>query len=112
MLDSTSVVELGALPPSMIIVGGSAVGLELGQVFARLTVIELLSCLLHGEDADAAAELRRQLEAEGMEIVTDARVMEVEDGSGRVAVHAETPDGRRTFEAELLLSATRVFSGR
>ena len=45
-LDSTSVMELERLPTSMIVLGGSAVGLELGQTFARfgtkVIVVELM----------------------------------------------------------------------
>lgn len=110
VLTSTSVMELESMPESMIVLGGSAVGLELGQVFARLgvrvTVLELLPRLLAGEDADAAEELRRRLEAEGLEIVTGAEVIRVERGSGGVAVTAQTPGGERVFEAERLLAAT------
>jgi mercuric reductase len=37
-LDSTTVMELEALPQSMIVIGGGAIGLELGQAFARFGV--------------------------------------------------------------------------
>lgn len=110
VLTSTSVIELDALPGSMIVLGGSAVGLELGQVFARLgvrvTVVELLPRLLTEEDPDAGAELRRQLEAEGLEIVTGATVTRVEAGPAGVKAYAGSEDGDRTFEAERLLAAT------
>lgn len=110
VLTSTSVMELDALPESMVVLGGSAVGLELGQVFARLgvrvTVLELLPRLLAEEDPDAGAELRRQLEAEGLEIVTGAKVTRVEAGPTGVKAYARTEDGEQTFEAERLLAAT------
>ena len=110
VLTSTSVMELDALPESMLVLGGSAVGLELGQVFARLgvrvTVLELLPRLLPGEDEDVAEELRRRLEAEGLEIVTGAEVTRLERGSRGVAVRARAGGGERVFEAERLLAAT------
>ncbi|MBW3553981.1 MAG: mercury(II) reductase [Gemmatimonadetes bacterium] len=110
VLDSTSVMELEELPESMIVLGGSAVGLELGQVFARLgvrvTVLELLPRLLAGEDEDAAEELRRQLEAEGLEIVTGARAVRVEERGSGVVVQAETGGGPRSFDADRLFAAT------
>lgn len=109
-LTSTSVMELDALPASMIVLGGGSVGLELGQVFARLgvriTILERLPRLLPGEAPDAAAELRRQLEAEGLDIRTGAEVLRVErDGAG-VSAHVRTADGDATFRAERLLAAT------
>lgn len=110
VLDSTSVMELDELPGSMIVLGGGSVGLELGQMFGRLgvqvTVLELLPRLLTGEDEDASAELRRQLEAEGLQIVTGARVVRVEEDGGRVVARAETEAGRRSFDAERLFTAT------
>jgi mercuric reductase len=110
VLTSTTAMELESLPESMIVLGGSAVGLELGQVFARLgvrvTVLELLPQLLAGEDEDAAEELRRQLEAEGLEIVTDVEVRSVERAGTGVIVHGRTSGGDRVFEGERLLAAT------
>lgn len=112
VLDSTSVMEIDELPDSMIVLGGSAVGLELGQVFARLgvrvTILELLPRVLADDDEEVAAELRRQLEAEGLEIVTGARTVRVENraGDAGVVVEVETEDGPRSFEAERLLGAT------
>jgi mercuric reductase len=110
VLTSTSVMELETLPESMIVLGGSAVGLELGQVFARLgvriTVLEMLPRLLAGEDEDAAEELRGRLEAEGMEIVTGAEVVRVAGGPAGLAVHARTAAGTGVFHAERVLAAT------
>lgn len=110
VLTSTTVMELDELPSSMIVVGGSAVGLELGQVFARLgvrvTVLEVLPRLLTGEDEDAAAELRLRLEAEGLEICTDAQVTTVEAAGNQVVLHATVAGQKRRFEADRILAAT------
>lgn len=110
VLTSTSVMELDRLPGSMVVLGGGSVGLELGQVFARLgvriTVLEMLSRLLPGEDEDAAEELRRSLEAEGVQVVTGAEVLRVEGTEAGPRVHARTADGERVVEAERILAAT------
>jgi len=110
VLTSTTVMEIEELPESMIVLGGSAIGLELGLLFARLgttvTIIELLPRLLPAEDEDASEELRRQLEDEGLEIVTDARVMRIDMNGGSVVARVETKEGERTFHAQRLLSAT------
>lgn len=109
-LTSTTAMELESLPESMIVLGGSAVGLELGQVFGRLgvrvTILELLPHLLAGENEDAAEELRRGLETEGLEIVMGAEVTEVQASGAGVTVRAGTADGDRVFEAARLLVAT------
>ena len=110
VLTSTTAMEMETLPTSMIVLGGSSVGVELGQVFRRLdvrvTIIELLPRILAGEDAAAADELRRRLEDEGIEIVTGAQVTGVRNRAGVVSVHTHTAAGELVFEAERLLAAT------
>jgi len=111
VLTSTTAMELDELPASMIVLGGSAVGLELGQMFARLgvsvTVLEMLPRLLAGEDEDAGVELRRCLEAEGLKIVTGAHITEAVRGDGRpVVVRVAVSGEERTFKADTILVAT------
>jgi mercuric reductase len=110
VLDSTTVMNLENVPESLIVLGGGAVGLELGQMFARfgtrVTVLELLPRLLATEDDEAAEELRRRLVEEGMDIHTGTRVIRLEGRPGGVIVHAMTQAGERSFEAERLLAAT------
>ena len=88
-LDSPSIMELGELPRSLIVLGGSSVGLELGQTFARfgtkVTIVEQRSRLLPAEDEATSEELRRWLEAEGIAIHTGTTPTLVRrDGDGIV----------------------------
>jgi pyruvate/2-oxoglutarate dehydrogenase complex dihydrolipoamide dehydrogenase (E3) component len=61
------------LPVSLAILGGGAIGVELGQAFARLgsrvTVIEAGPTFLGLEEPEAGAALRPHLEADGMMLV-------------------------------------------
>jgi pyruvate/2-oxoglutarate dehydrogenase complex dihydrolipoamide dehydrogenase (E3) component len=61
------------LPVSLAILGGGAIGVELGQAFARfgcrVTVIEAGPRLLGLEEPEAGVALRRHLEADGMMLV-------------------------------------------
>jgi len=58
------------LPASLAILGGGAIGVELGQAFARLgcrvTIIEAGATFLGLEEPEAGAALRPHLEADGM----------------------------------------------
>lgn len=109
-LDSTSAMELERLPKSMIVLGGSAVGLELGQTFARfgtkVVVLELMPRLLPNEDEAIAEALRKYLGEEGIEIHTGVTTTKVERDASGVIVHVT--HGRLTGElrAEQLLVAT------
>jgi mercuric reductase len=94
----------------MIVLGGSSVGLELGQVFARfgtrVTIIEMLPRLIAFEDEEASRALRQRLEEEGLEIHTRETVTRVEELDGEIVVHAESVSGRRSFTAGRLMGAT------
>ncbi|GBC69804.1 Dihydrolipoyl dehydrogenase [archaeon HR01] len=63
---------LESLPASMLVVGGGAVGLELGTAYAKLgvkvSVVEIMDQLLPGFDRDASRVLKRSLERMGVEI--------------------------------------------
>ncbi len=96
------------LPGSLIVLGGGAVGCELGQVFARfgvdVTIVEAAERLLAAEEPEAGAVLGEALGADGATIHTSARVTRVEGGErgGCVVVL----DGGDRLEADRLLVAT------
>lgn len=108
-LDSTSAMALERLPGSMIVIGGSAVGLELAQMFARLgvqvTVLEALPRIVAAEDPAIGEALAGYLAAEGLQIHTGATIERVEWARG-YTVHIRL--GKRTgrVTAEQLLVAT------
>ncbi len=78
-------------PSHLVILGGSYVGLELGQLFARfgsaVTIIERGERVAAREDADIAAEIARFLTAEGLDIRTSTTVERVESAGDGVRVH-------------------------
>jgi pyruvate/2-oxoglutarate dehydrogenase complex dihydrolipoamide dehydrogenase (E3) component len=98
--------ELRERPSRLIVLGGGPIGCELGQAFARLgvqvTILEALPRLLDKEDEDAAAVVRRQLESEGVTVVTGARVQRVSRTGGVTRLELEAAS---TLETEALLVA-------
>ncbi len=60
-LTSTSIMELGALPEHLLVLGGGFIGLEFAQMFRRfgsaVTVIQRGAQLAPKEDEDVAAEI-------------------------------------------------------
>lgn len=81
-LTSTTAMELGALPDSMVVVGGNAVGLEQAQLFARLgtqvTVIEALDRLAPFEEPEISAAIEQVLGDEGITVHTGAALAAVQ----------------------------------
>jgi pyruvate/2-oxoglutarate dehydrogenase complex dihydrolipoamide dehydrogenase (E3) component len=78
------------LPKALAILGGGAIGVELGQAFARLgskvTVIESGPVFLGLEEPEAGAALRPHLEADGITLLIGDRCVAIEkDGGGAVA---------------------------
>lgn len=109
-LDSASAMVLERLPGSMIVIGGSAVGLELAQMFARLgvevTVLEALPTVVPMEDAAVGMALAQYLEAEGLRIETNVRIEQVESTANRQRVHYRRDNAVGTVVADQLLVAT------
>jgi pyruvate/2-oxoglutarate dehydrogenase complex dihydrolipoamide dehydrogenase (E3) component len=100
------------LPSSLAILGGGAIGLELGQAFARLgskvTVIEGGPTFLGHEEPEAGAALRPHLEADGISLMIGDACIGVERQStapspAAVAVHLKSG---ATVAADRLLVAT------
>ncbi len=73
------------LPASLAILGGGAIGVELGQAFARLgstvTVIEAAPTFLGLEEPEAGAALRPHLEADGITLMIGDPCVAVEKKS-------------------------------
>ncbi|MGH7557894.1 MAG: mercury(II) reductase [Gemmatimonadota bacterium] len=107
---STEALEVDDLPERLIVVGGSAVGTELAQLYARLgtrvTVLEALPTLVPNEDADLGRELANCLADEGIEIHVGTEVRSVARAGVEIRVRAGTGGGEREFTGDRLLVAT------
>ena len=87
--------DLDDLPDRLLVVGGGPAGCELAQAFARLgsevTLVEKGGRLLRHVDPDASAAVRRALAADGVRVLTDSVLVDVEARSGRVRVTGTRP---------------------
>jgi mercuric reductase len=128
-LTSTTAMELTELPESMVVIGGNSVGLELGQLFARLgtrdTIVEALDRLAPFEEPEISAAIEDVFDGEGIGIRTGVTVTSVRRGAtGRsVSIKADGRDqeltcgeilvaaGRRPVTAGLNLEAAGVKAG-
>ncbi|MEO7917174.1 MAG: FAD-dependent oxidoreductase [Dokdonella sp.] len=81
-LTSDNLWDLRKLPKKLVVLGGGPIGCEMTQAFARLgshvTQVEMAQRLLQREDADAAAEVQKQLDAEGIKVMTQTKAVRVE----------------------------------
>ena len=103
-LINDSLLALRELPAHLVILGGSYIGVELGQIFRRLgsavTIIERSGAIVSREDADVSAALTSVLESEGVRIVTSVSELVASGKSGaRVTLRGTTGTNGETFEA-------------
>jgi len=103
--------DLDRLPQHLIVLGGGYVGLELSQAMrrfgSRVTLIESGAQLAGREDPDIAAALKDLFIAEGIEVLLETQVRQIQGRSGdQVRVQVSDGRGARTVEGTDLLVAT------
>ena len=109
-LTSTTALELTEVPGRLAVIGASAVGLELGQLFAHLgsqvTLLEVADRIVPLEEPEASATLTGVLTGQGATVHTGARITRVRR-DGDVRVLEVTAGGRQLrIEADQILVAT------
>ena len=90
-LTNETVFSLTDLPPRLLVIGAGPIGCELAQAFARfgsdVTVFDVGTQVLPREDADAAALVRRSLEADGIRFELGVRVDRVDAAERELRIH-------------------------
>lgn len=75
-LTNTSILDLEAVPDHLVVIGGSYIGLEFGQMYrrfgAKITIVERGPRLVSREDEDVSDAIRTILEEEGIDVQTGA----------------------------------------
>ena len=112
-LDNVSALALTELPKRLVVIGGGAIGLELGTFFAELgsevTVLEMLPQPIAYADPEIVRLLVRALEPRGVKVRTNAKVTEVTRSGTSVTVNAEIDGEQESFAGDqVLLGAGRV----
>jgi pyruvate/2-oxoglutarate dehydrogenase complex dihydrolipoamide dehydrogenase (E3) component len=105
--DATAVKEI---PRRLLVLGGGPIGAELAQAFRRLgseevTVVEGAPRLLAREEPFAGDEVRAAFEAEGITVITAAKMAKV---SRNGAVTGTLADGRTITADEILVAVGRT----
>ena len=108
--DSTSLLALSEIPQELIVLGGSYIGLELGQAFARLgsktTIVERSAKLMSKEDDDIAESILQCLENEGMHFHLKTEAIKVSEKGGIISVTIKKGKEEQQIEGTHLFVAT------
>lgn len=106
MLTSETLWQLDELPGRLAVLGGGAIGCELGQSFARLgsrvTLIEGGEQLLGREDAEVGEHMAQTLEQDGVTVLTSTRAERISHDDGQ-RLHLKTAEGEQSVEFDTLL---------
>ena len=104
-----SLLDVDFVPPHLLVVGGSYVGLEFAQMFRRfgseVTVIEMGPRLVRREDEDVSDAIRLFLEAEGIRVRLDAKCISFANRDGQPVAHLECARGDREVRGTHVLLA-------
>jgi dihydrolipoamide dehydrogenase len=110
IISSDDALILEQAPKTMAIVGAGAVGCEFADVFAafgtQVTLIDIAPVILPLEDADCSAELARSFKKRKIEVLTEAKIGDVQVGKTSVKLTVESGGKKQNLEVEKVLVAT------
>lgn len=102
-------VETTDLPESLVILGGGAVGLELGQTFrrfgTRVTIIEAQPNVLASEEPENAEAMGDVLRRDGIDVRTTTTIDSVRHSDGKISIQLD--DGTQLTAERLLVAVGR-----
>jgi dihydrolipoamide dehydrogenase len=114
IITSTEALALPKVPARMLVVGGGAIGLEMGSVWSRLgsdvTVVEFMSQIVPGADAKIAKTLERSLTKQGMKFMLSSIASKAE--VAKDGVHVTLENKKKNTSTEEIFDVVLVAVGR
>jgi len=99
VITSTEALEFEKVPEKLVVIGGGAIGLEMGTVWRRLgsdvTVLEYLDRILPGMDGELAKQALKIYKAQGLKFQLGAKVTGVTVNRKNCDVHVDGADDIR-----------------
>ncbi|MDZ7755550.1 FAD-containing oxidoreductase [Rhodohalobacter sp.] len=109
-MTNADILELEKVPEHLIIVGGSYIGLEFGQMFRRfgseITIIEQGDEIIGREDSNTSETLRNILEEEGIRFRLQSECISATQKGSQITVNLKCSNGTPTITGTHLLVAT------
>jgi pyruvate/2-oxoglutarate dehydrogenase complex dihydrolipoamide dehydrogenase (E3) component len=108
---NSTLLDVDFVPPHLIVVGGSYIGLEFAQIFRRfgskVTVIEMAPRLIPREDEDTSAAVAGILKAEGIAIHVGVHGLKVAKRGEEIAVSHDLAGASEIVGSHLLIAVGR-----
>src|SRR2546425_2526704 len=109
VISSDEALLLEQVPPSLIIVGAGAVGMEFADIFnafgVNVTLVEALPRILPLEDAESSDALAKSYKKRGIEAIAGANVAKATVGRDKVVLDVEAGGAKKQVEAAAVLMA-------
>jgi pyruvate/2-oxoglutarate dehydrogenase complex dihydrolipoamide dehydrogenase (E3) component len=109
-LTNSSMMDVDFLPRHLLVLGGSYVGLEFGQMYRRfgseVTVVEIGPRLTPREDEDVSDAIADFLAREGIAFRLNATCLSVSRSGGDIVMHVDCAAGAPEIRGSHLLIAT------
>jgi dihydrolipoamide dehydrogenase len=102
VLNSTTALELPAIPKSLLVVGGGYIGLELGSVYlalgSKVSVVEMTAGLLPGADRDLVNFLAKKIDKTYEKVMLNSKVVEMKEVKDGIKVKIQTSGDGKIIE--------------
>jgi dihydrolipoamide dehydrogenase len=109
VITAREAVSLKKVPPTLVLIGGGVIGLELGMVYQKLgskvIVVEMLDQLLPTEDPDVVRVVERRFTSKGGEVLTKAKAKSCKIDGAKATVVIEHEGKERSIDADNVLVA-------
>lgn len=111
-LTNSKMMEVDYLPEHLIVIGGSYIGLEFGQMYrrfgSRVTIIQRGPRLINREDPDVSDAIKEILENEGVEVRVNAECVRGDKRGDKIAVKLDCDGGsKEVIGSDVLLAVGR-----
>ncbi|MDZ7807257.1 MAG: mercuric reductase [Gracilimonas sp.] len=109
-MTNADIMELEEVPEHLIIIGGSYIGLEFGQMFRRfgseVTIIEQGTDIISREDSETSKTVRKILEEEGINFRLNSKCISASQSEREITVNVDCVSGPTQIKGTHLLAAT------
>lgn len=100
------------MPKKLLVVGSGAIGIEFASFFNTLgsdtTVVEVMDRILPVEDAEISSFAKKQFSKQGMSIIEQAMVKQLDRGEGKVIAHIEKNGATEKHTFDTVISAVGI----
>lgn len=101
-----------AMPKFLMVIGSGAIGIEFASFYhtmgTQVVVVEMQDRIMPVEDAEISTFARKQLEKQGLKIMTSAKVLGLKKGADSVDVDIEVNGKVEKFTVDRVISAVGI----